>query len=144
MEIEPVIYQEIRALEKSFDGLRDQYILLDKIGEGTFSSVYKAIDIHYQSYDNSGWDIDDDNGPPQKKQKLVALKKIYVTSSVTRIMNELKLLKSLEGSLHVTPLITALRSKDQVIAVLPYFEHIDFRVGNIIYILSYLLGKACI
>ena len=57
----------------------------------------------------------------------MAIKKIYVTSSPIRIFNELELLYDLRDSPNVCPLITAFRHLDQVIAVLPYFQHHDFR-----------------
>ena len=110
---------------------------------GTFSTVYKAEDLLYDDYDNS-WDLDRDNdryAPPplrsgdgaeaqpsrRRKPKYVAVKKIYVTSSPSRIFNELDLLHDLRGCKAVCPLITAFRSADQVIAILPYFRHADFR-----------------
>ena len=65
----------------------------------------------------------------QDMPRLVAIKKIYVTSSPMRIFNELDLLYSLRGCASVCPLITAFRYQDQVIAVLPHFQHQDFRVG---------------
>lgn len=64
----------------------------------------------------------------QHRTRLVAIKKIYVTSSPMRIFNELDLLHSLQGCCSVCPLITAFRYQDQVIAVLPHFQHQDFRV----------------
>ncbi|ODQ68209.1 kinase-like protein [Nadsonia fulvescens var. elongata DSM 6958] len=118
---------EIKFFEKSFKGLTDKYRLLDKIGEGTFSSVYKAEDLCYDLYDNS-WDSSSSYLKKRKpRKKLVALKRIYVTSSPMRILNELELLHCLRGCDEVAPLIMALRSEDQVIAVLPYCEHHDFR-----------------
>jgi cell division control protein 7 len=62
-----------------------------------------------------------------RRPKYVAIKKIYVTSSPMRILNELELLDALRGCDSVCPLITAFRSTDQVVAVLPYFRHTDFR-----------------
>lgn len=116
---------------------------------GTFSTVYKAEDMLYDRYVND-WDMfqDDHNdtweSPPSKrrrmgsdsrrasptkrqKPKFVALKKIYVTSSPFRIQNELELLHDLRGCRSVCPLITAFRHMDQVVAVLPFFPHTDFR-----------------
>lgn len=58
----------------------------------------------------------------------MAIKKIYVTSSPQRIMNELELLHELRGCRDIVPLITAFRHLDQVVAILPYFRHIDFKV----------------
>lgn len=59
--------------------------------------------------------------------RFVAIKKIYVTSSPMRIFNELDLLYDLRSSPNVCPLITAFRHHDQVIAILPYYRHKDFR-----------------
>jgi len=42
-------------------------------------------------------------------------------------MNELDLLHDLRGCDFICPLITAFRHQDQVIAVLPYYRHLDFR-----------------
>lgn len=63
----------------------------------------------------------------RRRPKYVAIKKIYVTSSPSRILNELELLNDLRGCDSVCPLITAFRHTDQVVAVLPYFRHTDFR-----------------
>ena len=64
----------------------------------------------------------------RRKPRTVALKKIYVTSSPHRILNELELLHELRGSPYICPLLTAFRHLDQVVAVLPYFRHLDFRL----------------
>lgn len=89
----------------------------------------------YDRYQND-WNQDEKALPhskhaaePQRKPKprYVAIKKIYVTSSPMRIFNELELLYDLRDSPNVCPLITAFRHQDQVIAVLPYFQHRDFR-----------------
>jgi cell division control protein 7 len=116
---------------------------------GTFSTVYKAEDLLYDQFDNNSWDLEEKENsrwstPPLKKRKpgamrdldydhrrskpkYVAIKKIYVTSSPSRILNELDLLNDLKGCDSVCPLITAFRHTDQVVAVLPYFRHTDFR-----------------
>ncbi|CAO3564027.1 unnamed protein product [Mortierella alpina] len=136
------VRQEIEEFEKGFNGLQGRFKLLDKIGEGTFSSVYKAIDLEHDLYDNSDWDYDMD-APAESSTsntelapakpanadggKVVAIKRIYVTSSPVRIQNEIAILHDLSGHKNVVPLITAFRFKDQVIVVLPYFEHHDFR-----------------
>ena len=96
------------------------------VKSGTFSTVYKAEDLLYDLYDND-WNLDDSDKPSRPKGRFVAIKKIYVTSSPMRIFNELELLHDLRASPNVCPLITAFRHQDQVIAVLPYFQHRDFR-----------------
>ncbi|ROV87136.1 hypothetical protein VSDG_09993 [Cytospora chrysosperma] len=146
---------DMRKLQNAFPGFKQKYRLIKRIGEGTFSTVYKAVDLQYDRYDNR-WDLDKENEkwtpPPLKRHvsrssssatidqnsessqrqpprrpKYVAIKKIYVTSSPTRILNELELLHDLRHCPAVCPLITAFRSTDQVIAILPYFPHHDFR-----------------
>ena len=107
---------------------------------GTFSTVYKAEDLLYDRHRND-WDLQssspgpwvspplkDVRGSHRRKPKYVALKKIYVTSSPMRILNELELLHDLRSCKAICPLITAFRHHDQVVAVLPYYRHQDFRV----------------
>ncbi|GAO48161.1 hypothetical protein G7K_2341-t1 [Saitoella complicata NRRL Y-17804] len=142
-EPEPPLHvkEEMKNFELTFLNLRNSYRLIDKIGEGTFSSVYKAEDLRYREYRNE-WDMSQDSSltssspPLSKKRKLmrrmnrprfVAIKKIYVTSSPQRILNELEILHELGGCDSVVPLITAFRHEDQVAAVLPYCKHVDFR-----------------
>ena len=118
---------EMTLVAKSFPGLSQKYKLMDKIGEGTFSSVYKALDLQdltKKSFANFGWMSQMEY---KRKHPLVALKLIYVTSSPQRILNELQLLHNLIGCPNVAPLVDALRYEDQVIAVLPYYKHADFR-----------------
>lgn len=110
--------------------------------KGTFSTVYKAEDLLYEHYYND-WDINSPDAavwvsPPIKEgtsspakhkgPRYVAIKKIYVTSSPIRIQNELELLNDLKWCKSICPLITAFRCQDQVVAVLPYYRHQDFRV----------------
>ncbi|KAH6638577.1 kinase-like domain-containing protein [Truncatella angustata] len=148
-ENEPIdltVQQDMEKLTEAFPDFRQNYRLLKRIGEGTFSTVYKAEDLRYDRYNNS-WDMDaKDNhwtppplklashsqsnsrsNPPRKPRKCVAIKKIYVTSSPTRILNEIELLHDLRDAPSVCPLITAFRESDQVVVILPYFRHQDFR-----------------
>lgn len=59
----------------------------------------------------------------------VAIKRIYVTSSPSRIQNEIMLMEDCRGCRHVAQLITAFREKDQVVAIMPYHRNVDFRVS---------------
>lgn len=102
--------------------------------------MYKAEDLQYIDYENK-WETEFPANtrlsPSGRKIRLyvrpmkphyVAIKKIYVTSSPLRILNELDLLHDLRDHESVCPLITAFRHQDQVIAILPYFRHVDFRL----------------
>ena len=69
--IDPVVVSE----DFDFPEIRGKYIVLEKIGEGTFSTVYKARCI--------------------TSNRIVALKRIFSTSSPNRIYNEIKILNTL-------------------------------------------------
>ncbi|KAI1117697.1 putative cell cycle protein kinase [Nemania sp. NC0429] len=149
-DIDTTVQKDMEKLQRTFPHFKDDYRLIKRIGEGTFSTVYKAEDLRYDDCNND-WDIDADEGrwtppplkssavshpyptststtqPPRRQPKFVAIKKIYVTSSPGRILNELELLHNLRGAACVCPLITAFRQSDQVLLVLPYFRHQDFR-----------------
>ena len=119
----PEVREEIEQLYADVPSLRLKYDIIDKIGEGTFPTVYKARDIDgtvTAKYNSHFWSQD-------PKDKYVALKKIYVTSSPQRIYNELSLLYTLRNSSRVAPLCDATRMRDQVVAILPYYPHEDFR-----------------
>lgn len=47
--------KELDDFCEGFPSLLDQYIPVERIGEGTFSAVYKAIDVNFFARDNSSW-----------------------------------------------------------------------------------------
>ena len=92
---------------------------------GTFSTVYKALDKAQDEQFSGKW-----HPPiaPRSAKALVALKRIYVTSSPQRIANELSILEECRDCRNVSRLLTAFRYRDQVVAVMPYVPNQDFRV----------------
>jgi len=105
-----------------FVEIRGKFIVEEKIGEGTFSSVYRAVSID--------------------GREIVALKRVYPTCSPIRILNEMLHLKMLGGTAHVPRILGGLRYRDQVTIVLPYFPHDKFKeilpLMNLIQIKSYM------
>lgn len=113
---------------------------------GTFSSVYKAIDLRHHEWVNSSW-----RGPHRpdssayyqaiqqdpSRKFFVAIKRIYVTSMPERIRNEIAILEDVRGCRHVSQLITAFREADQVVAIMPYHRNEDFRVCLLCFIMQY-------
>ncbi|KAJ2931030.1 hypothetical protein H1R20_g6060, partial [Candolleomyces eurysporus] len=130
------ILSEILDFTQAVPSLSGNYKLLDRLGTGTFSSVYKAIDLNYHTYDNSPWL---GHHPPgssahyqsqertEGRKAFVAIKRIYVTSGPERIKNELVIMESARGCRHVSQLVTAFRCEDQVAVVMPYHRNDDFR-----------------
>ncbi len=72
---DPKVQLEIADFNSQFP--LSEYQIIDKIGEGTFSSVYLAVDLNHSC---------------SKHPRLVALKRIYATSSPERIWSELAIL----------------------------------------------------
>nr|XP_031862507.1 uncharacterized protein CI109_002004 [Kwoniella shandongensis]KAA5529579.1 hypothetical protein CI109_002004 [Kwoniella shandongensis] len=119
--------ESLTLLSEGVNGYRP-YKIVDRLGEGTFSSVYLAHDCLHETYSNEYWSgRPDDNEQDGPREVKVALKKILVTSSPARIENELAILESLRGCRNVSQLITAFREEDQVIIVLPFHRSDDFR-----------------
>ena len=130
-------------LESAVPELTEDYKIIDRLGTGTFSAVYKAIDLGYHTkWDNSEWHghhppassayYQTAPHPPGSKV-FVAVKRIYVTSGPERIRNEISIMEDCRGCRHVSQLITAFRNQDQVVAIMPYHKNDDFRV-RLIYI----------
>lgn len=83
------------------------YEIYNTIGEGTFSAVYRAKCL--------------------RTGQTVALKAITKTSAPDRIYEELNILKELDGQKNCIKLLNVLRNEDQVIAVFPLIESVDFK-----------------
>lgn len=135
------IAEEIADLETAVPRLSRDYKLIDRLGTGTFSSVYKAIDQHYHDkWDNSVWhgvhppdsSAYYQTAPrPTDTKVFVAIKRIYVTSGPERIRNEITIMEDCRGCRHVSQLITAFRHHDQIVAIMPFHRNADFRVSAI-------------
>ena len=131
------IEDEIEDLLDAVPELTEDYRIVDRLGTGTFSSVYKGVDLHYASkWHNDAWmgHHPADSSAyyqsllrPSHGKVFVAIKRIYVTSNPERIRNEIAILEDCRGCRHVSQLITAFRNRDQVVAIMPYHRNDDFR-----------------
>ena len=134
------IEEEILDLEAAVPQLTEDYKIIDRLGTGTFSAVYKAIDLGYHDkWDNTEWHGHHPKSSSayyqttthsSENKVFVAIKRIYVTSGPERIRNEITIMEDCRGCRHVSQLITAFRHEDQVVAIMPYHKNDDFRVSS--------------
>ncbi|KAI3375127.1 hypothetical protein L3Q82_021643, partial [Scortum barcoo] len=97
---------DIEILYKAVPQLAKVFRIIDKIGEGTFSSVYLG---EAQLRDG--------------RREKFALKHLIPTSHPTRIAAELQCLTVAGGSNNVMGVTYCFRKEDHVVIVMPYMEH---------------------
>lgn len=104
------IQEEIDCLYEFVPEVEQHFEVIDKIGEGTFSSVFLARLKHYPEID-----------------QLFALKHIIPTSHPSRIEGELRCLLEIGGCDNVMGVELCIRNKDHVVIVMQYFPHEKFQ-----------------
>ncbi|XP_042284265.1 cell division cycle 7-related protein kinase isoform X2 [Thunnus maccoyii] len=97
---------DIEVLYKAVPQLAKVFRITDKIGEGTFSSVYLG---EAQMRDG--------------RREMFALKHLIPTSHPTRIAAELQCLTVAGGRENVMGVMYCFRKEDHVVIVMPYMEH---------------------
>ncbi|XP_014861431.1 PREDICTED: cell division cycle 7-related protein kinase isoform X2 [Poecilia mexicana] len=97
---------DIESLYKAVPQLSKVFRIRDKIGEGTFSSVYLG---EAQMHDG--------------RREMFALKHLIPTSHPTRIAAELQCLTLAGGRENVMGVTYCFRKEDHVVIVMPYMEH---------------------
>ncbi|XP_071488728.1 cell division cycle 7-related protein kinase-like [Diadema antillarum] len=101
---------DINNLLQSVPQVDELFKVIDKIGEGTFSSVYRAVLKQY----------------PDSSQEF-ALKHIIPTYHPDRILSELSCLVKIGGCDNVMGVKLTLRDKDNIVIVMPHFRHDRFQ-----------------
>ncbi|XP_072220475.1 cell division cycle 7-related protein kinase isoform X2 [Leuresthes tenuis] len=97
---------DIELLYKAVPQLNKVFCITDKIGEGTFSSVYLG-------------EAQMRNG----RREMFALKHLIPTSHPTRIAAELQCLTVAGGRENVMGVTYCFRKEDHVVIIMPYMEH---------------------
>ncbi|KAK3775484.1 hypothetical protein RRG08_027239 [Elysia crispata] len=104
------VEEEIDVLYQNVPEISSHFTILEKIGEGAFSSVFLARLKHYPEV-----------------SEMFALKHILPTTHPARIENELRCLLKLGGQDNVMGVKLCLRNKDNVVIVMDYFPHEKFQ-----------------
>ncbi|XP_004473092.1 cell division cycle 7-related protein kinase isoform X2 [Dasypus novemcinctus] len=105
----PGVKRDIEKLYEAIPQLGNVFKIKDKIGEGTFSSVYLAT-------------AQLEVGPEEK----IALKHLIPTSHPIRIAAELQCLTVAGGQDNVMGVKYCFRKNDHVVIAMPYLEHESF------------------
>ncbi|XP_004570609.3 cell division cycle 7-related protein kinase isoform X1 [Maylandia zebra] len=105
-KISPDVEMDIEFLYKAVPQLAKVFRIIDKIGAGTFSSVYLG---ETQMRDG--------------RREMFALKHLIPTSHPTRIAAELQCLTVAGGRENVMGVTYCFRKEDHVVIVMPYMEH---------------------
>ncbi|XP_069497878.1 cell division cycle 7-related protein kinase isoform X2 [Ambystoma mexicanum] len=101
--------EDIENLYEAVPQLKNVFNIKDKIGEGTFSSVYLGTALL-----KSG------------EEEKFALKHLIPTSHPVRIAAELQCLTEAGGQENVMGIKYCLRKNDHVVIIMPYLEHESF------------------
>lgn len=103
------VKQDIEMLYEAVPQLKNVFQIQDKIGEGTFSSVYLGT-----AQLKSG------------EEEKFALKHLIPTSHPVRIAAELQCLTEAGGQENVMGIKYCIRKNDHVVIIMPYLEHESF------------------
>ncbi|KAK3088312.1 hypothetical protein FSP39_017350 [Pinctada imbricata] len=104
------VQEEIECLYEFVPQVEEHFIVINKIGEGTFSSVFMAKLKNHPDV-----------------EQLFALKHIIPTSHPTRTEGELRCLQQIGGCDNVMGVELCIRNRDHVVIVMPYFPHETFQ-----------------
>lgn len=128
-EVEPSSVVPICKLHTAFPDVAKQYFVQRVIGTGTFSTVFRAIDLNYNTYINDAWDHADkrryNTRRCSKEPHVVAIKQIHATASPIRVQRELEILRAVRatGCQQALSIVTGLRHEDQILIVMPYGKY---------------------
>jgi len=95
------------VLPKHLEFMKSNYRVIEQIGEGTFSTVYAA--------------------QCKKTGMYLAIKCITKTSAPSRVLDELMIIKKLDGRSNYVRLLRVERCGGQILAVFPLIRGIDFK-----------------
>eukprot|EP01080_Neovahlkampfia_damariscottae_P000028 gene28-4279_t len=93
---------------RTFKEIEDKYVIIEKVGSGTFSDVYHAYETNNASIH-------------------VALKRIKKSVHPDRTLGELQMLDKLKGEKNTSKMIKVLRHMDQITIVMEYIPHVNFK-----------------
>ncbi|KAI8847530.1 kinase-like domain-containing protein [Chytridium lagenaria] len=115
---------EIQDQFCNFPEVTYNYRVLERVGQGTFSLVYKAVDIHHHKWENSWCKCGSESNSVGGAIVcgLVAIKLLHRSASTERIYGEINTLHRVKQNPNVAPLLRVHRCEGQIALILPYYE----------------------
>lgn len=98
---------DVRLMLSTIPEINRHFVVCGKLGEGTFSKVFRAKDLHNSS-------------------KEYALKYVIPTIRPSRIASEIRFLRDMGGVKNVIGIQTCFFSKGHTVIVMPIFQHQKF------------------
>ncbi|RHZ75991.1 hypothetical protein Glove_208g138 [Diversispora epigaea] len=117
----------ISQLLENFPDMKDKYKVIEKVGSGSYGSVYKALNLKYKNYRKTRSQQKRKNEETDDYYKYIAIKKIVAICGVDLIKNEISILKAIKGQENIIYLLSAFRCKDEIIIITPHYEFDIFK-----------------
>lgn len=126
----------LRIMLEKVSQVRENFTITEKLGEGTFSKVYKAV--RRSSSDSNTTDelitqqqpqqlTPPNSDPPEENNITYALKYITPIVKPGRVAKEIRFLRDLQGQANVVPLLGCLYAAGHTVLVMPIIEHERFQ-----------------
>lgn len=125
----------LKTMVSKIPEISKYFKIVDKIGEGTFSKVYKArlrrpYRQNVQNNISDGSDLSDDSNSDSSENSSTtdcyALKYLIPIVKPSRIAKELRFLRDLRGQMNVIPVKACFFSSGHTVLVMPIIEHDKF------------------
>ncbi|ORZ34055.1 kinase-like domain-containing protein [Catenaria anguillulae PL171] len=107
---------EAFRLISAWPQLESMYKIMGKVGEGSFSIVYKAIDLRQDKLQTVRG----------LHSKYVAIKHVHPSAGSERILSEVRLLAELRGHPNVASLVDLHRFEHHILLIMPYWNHMQW------------------
>lgn len=121
----------LRIMLEKVPQVRENFVVVEKLGEGTFSKVYKAVKRTSIGGDGSNSDdhhqLTPPHSDPAEGETTYALKYITPIVKPGRVAKEIRFLRDLQGQANVVPLLGCFFSAGHTILVMPIIEHEIFQ-----------------
>ena len=124
----------LRIMLEKVPQVRENFSVVEKLGEGTFSKVYKAVrlppkedDDDQQQQQSTPPSSSSSSSETAEARPSYALKYITPIVKPARVAKEIRFLRDLQGQSNVVQLVSCFFNAGHTVLVLPIHEHVRFQ-----------------